>query len=247
MAAGGEVDSGQPGRDLGGTPGTGPAEAAGAGGVEHGLAGGRDAGGDAKKKSKRAAQANAQARATFQTQQPQLACNELIFLDEFGINLTMTRTYARAPRGQRAVVTEPCKQGPTFSVISALGVDGLCAPFLIEGALNSAVFTRSVEQLLVPCLHPGHQVWLDNVKFHSAPKAVAAIAATGARVCYLPTYSPDFNPLEAGISKIKEHLRTAKARTPRTLTTALAQALDSVTISDIRGWFTHCGYVFPLE
>jgi transposase len=68
-------------------------------------------------------------------------------------------------------------------------------------------------------------VWLDNVQFHSAPKAVAAIEATGARVCYLPTYSPDCNPLEAGISKIKEHLRTAKTRTPRTLTTALAQAL----------------------
>jgi transposase len=176
-----------------------------------------------------------------------LACEELIFLDEFGITLTMTRTYARAPRGQRAVVTEPFKQGSNFSVISAVGVDGLCAPFLIEGAINSEIFTRYVEQLLVPCLRPGQQVWLDNVKFHSAPKAVAAIAATGARVCPLPTYSPDFTPLEAGISKIKEHLRAAKARTPRTLTTALAHALDTVTTGDIRGWFTHCGYVFPLE
>lgn len=159
----------------------------------------------------------------------------------------MTRTYARAPRGQRAVVREPCKHGPNFSVISAMGVDGLCAPFLIEGAINTEVFTRYVEQLLVPCLRPDHQVWLDNVKFHSAPKAIAAIEATGARVCYLPTYSPDFNPLEAGISKIKERLRTAKARTPRTLTTALAHALEAVTPSDIHSWFTHCGYVFPLE
>jgi transposase len=172
---------------------------------------------------------------------------DLIFLDEFGIKLTMTRTYARAPRGHRAVVTEPFQQGPNFSVISAMGVDGRCAPFLIEGAINSEVFTRYVEQMLVPCLHPGQQVWLANVKFHSAPKAVAAIAATGVRVCYLPTYSPDFNPMEAGISKIKEPLRAAKARTPRTLTTALGQALDTVTPSDIRGWFTHCGYVFPLE
>ena len=159
----------------------------------------------------------------------------------------MTRTYARAPRGQRAVMLEPFKQGPTFSVISALGVDGLRAPFLIEGAINSEVFTRYVEQFLVSCLRRGHQVWLDNVKFHSAPKAVAAITATGARVCYLPTYSPDFNPMEHGIGKIKEHLRAAKARTPRALTTALAQALDTVTCSDIRGWFTQCGYVFSLE
>jgi transposase len=159
----------------------------------------------------------------------------------------MTRTYARAPRGQRAVVTEPFQQGPHFSVLSARGVDGLCAPFLIAGASNSEIFTRSVEQFLVPCLRPGQQVWLDHVKFHSDPKAVAAIAATGARVCYLPTYSPDFNPMEHGIAKIKEHLRAAKARTPRTLTTALAQALNTVTTSDIHGWFTHCGYVFPLE
>ena len=186
-------------------------------------------------------------RAAFQEQQPQLACDELIFLDEVGINLTMTRTYARALRGQRVYVAEPFKQGPNFSVISALGMDGLCAPFLIEGAINSEVFTRYVEQLLVPYLRSGHQVWLDNVKFHYAPKAIAAIEATGARVCHLPTYSPDFNPVEAGISKIKERLRAAKARTPRTLTTALAQALDAVTTSDIRGWFTHCGYVFPLE
>jgi len=159
----------------------------------------------------------------------------------------MTRTYARAPRGQRAVVSEPFAQGPNFSVISAMGVAGLCAPFLIEGAIISDIFTCYVERFLVPCLRPGQQVWMDNVKFHSAPKAVAAIAATGARICYLPTYSPDFNPMEQGIAKIKEHLRAAKARTPRTLTTALVAALDTVTTSDIRGWFTHCGYVFSLE
>jgi transposase len=171
----------------------------------------------------------------------------LIFLDEFGINLTMTRTYARAPRGQRAVMREPFQQGPPFSVISVLGVGGLRAPFLIEGAINAEVLTRYVEQFLVPCLRPGQQVWLDNVKFPYTPKAIAAIEATGARVCHLPPYSPDFNPLEAGIAKLKERLRAAKARTPRTLTTALARALGTVTTSDIRGWFTHCGYVFPLE
>jgi hypothetical protein len=163
MAAGGELDCGHPGCDFGRTSGTGPTEAAGAGGADHGLAGGGELGGDAKKKSKRATQANAQTRAAFQDQQAELACEELIFLDEFGINLTMTRTYARAPRGQRAVVTEPCQQGPNFSVLSALGMDSLCAPFLIEGALNSEVFTRYVEQMLVPWLRPGHQVWLGAV------------------------------------------------------------------------------------
>jgi hypothetical protein len=126
-------------------------------------------------------------------------------------------------------------------------VDGRGAPFLIAGAINSDVFTRDVEQCLVPCLRPGQPVWLDTVKFPSAPKAVAAIAATGARACYLPPDSPDFNPREHGLSKIKEPLRAAKARTPDTLTTALVDALDSVTTSDIRGWFSHCGYVFSRK
>jgi transposase len=88
---------------------------------------------------------------------------------------------------------------------------------------------------------------MDNVKFHSSSKATELIEAMGAGACPLPTYSPDFNPLEAGIAKIKERPRAAKARTRRTLTTALAQALDSVTPSDIRGWFTHCGYVLLAE
>jgi hypothetical protein len=95
VAAGGELDHDHSGRDLGRTPRASPAEAASAGGAEHGLAGGRNAGGKAKKKRKRAAQAKGQARASFQEQQPQWACAESIVLDEFGINLTMTRTYAR--------------------------------------------------------------------------------------------------------------------------------------------------------
>ncbi len=104
-----------------------------------------------------------------------------------------------------------------------------------------------VEHLLVPCLRPGNLVLLDNVKFHYAPKALALIEAAGARVLPLPAYSPDFNPLEECISKIKAVLRSLKARTKRTLTNALAKALAVVTANDIRGWFEHCGYVFSLK
>lgn len=200
-----------------------------------------------KKKTKQATQADAHARAVFQEQQSHWASDELIFLDEFGINLTMTRTYARAPQGQRAYATEPFKEGSNISVISALGLQGIRAPFMIEGAINGEIFECYVRQLLVPCLRPGQEVWMDNVKFHHSVKAIELIEATGARVRHLPTYSPDFNPLEAGISKIKERLRAAKARTHRTLTTALAEALESITTSDIRGWFTHCGYVLSAE
>jgi len=172
---------------------------------------------------------------------------DLIFLDEFGINLAMTRTHARAPLGERAQVTEPFHHGGNISVISALGVQGICAPLTIEGAVNSEVFALYVEHLLVPCLRPGHLVLLDNVKFHYAPKAIELIEAAGAEVVHIPAYSPDLNPIEEGIAKIKETLRSLKARTKRTLSNALAQALALVTEDDIRGWFEHCGYVFSLK
>ena len=172
---------------------------------------------------------------------------DLIFLDEFGINLTMTRTHARAPLGERVRVSAPVPQGSNISVISAMGVHGVCAPLMIEGAVNSEVFEAYVQHLLVPCLRPGHLVVLDNVKFHYAPKAIELMEAAGARVLYLPASSPDFNPLEGCISKLKAALRSFKARTKRKLTNALAKALALVTPEDIRGWFEHCGYVSSLN
>jgi transposase len=172
---------------------------------------------------------------------------DLICLDEFGINLAMTRTYARAPRGQRAHVTEPFHHGGNISVISALGGHGVCAPMMIEGAINAEVFELYVKHLLVPCLRPGTIVLLDNVKFHYSPKAIALIEAAGACVLYLPAYSPDFNPIEGCIAKLKATLRSFKARTQRKLSNALAKAIALITESDIRGWFEHCGYVFSLN
>lgn len=171
----------------------------------------------------------------------------MIFVDEFGINLAMTRTHARAPIGERVKVTEPFKHGSNVSVLSALGVHGVCAPMTIEGAVNSEVFELYVKHLLVPYLRPGNLVLLDNVKFHYSPKAIELMEATGASVLHLPAYSPDLNPIEECISKIKESLRSFKARTKRKLYNALAKALALVTEDDIRGWFEHCGYVFSLK
>ena len=172
---------------------------------------------------------------------------DLIFLDEFGINLAMTRTHARAPLGERAKVIEPFPHGSNLSVISAMGMQGICAPLTIAGAVNSEVFALYVEHLLVPCLRPGHLVLLDHVKFHYAPKAIELIEAAGAEVWHIPAYSPDLNPIEEGIAKIKETLRSLKARTKRKLSNALAKALAVVTEDDIRGWFEHCGYIFSLK
>ncbi len=159
----------------------------------------------------------------------------------------MTRTHARAPIGQRVKVTEPFNRGTNLSVISAMGLRAVCAPMMIEGAVNSEVFALYVEHLLVPCLSPGKIVLLDNVKFHYSPKAMELIEATGATVLHIPAYSPDLNPIEECISKIKAILRSFKARTKRKLYNALAKALALVTKDDIRGWFKHCGYLFSLK
>jgi len=176
-----------------------------------------------------------------------LRIEDLIFLDEFGVHLAMTRSHARAPVGQRAVVSEPFNPGTKLSVISALSLAGIEAPMLIEGAFNAEIFELYVKQMLLPCLRPGAILILDNIKFHYSPKALALIEAAGVKVLYLPAYSPDFNPIEECISKIKAALRGFKARTPRKLYNALAKAIALVTEKDILGWFNHCGYAFSLK
>jgi len=112
---------------------------------------------------------------------------------------------------------------------------------MIEGAFNSEIFAVYVEQMRLPCLRPGAILVLNNIKFHYSPKALALIEAAGVKVLYLPAYSPDFNPLEECISKIKTILRRCKAQTQRKLYNALAKAIVLVTENDILGWFKHCG------
>ena len=172
---------------------------------------------------------------------------DLLCVDAFGINLTLTRTHARAPLGERAHVTEPFHHGSNMSVLSALGMQGVCAPMMSEGAVNAEVFAWYVKPLLVPCLRPGNLVLLDNVQFHYSPRAIEGSEAAGARVVPLPAYSPDFNPIAGCIAKLKTALRSFKARTKRTLTTALTKALTLITKDDIRGWFEHAGYVFSCK
>jgi transposase len=159
----------------------------------------------------------------------------------------MTRPQARAPRGERAVVTEPLTDGQSMSVLSALALRGILAPMPLAGAVNGEVFALSVEQLLAPALRRGDIVLLDNVRFHYSARAVNLIEATGAGVEYLATYSPDFAPLEEGMAKIKSILRMLKARTQRKLGNALRYAIEQVTPDDIRGWFRHCGYTSSLN
>jgi transposase len=157
------------------------------------------------------------------------------FSDEFGLHLAMSRAYARAPRGERAAVAEPVATGSNISVLSALTWHGLRAPMLIDGAIEGEVLELDVKHWLVPELRPGDLVLWDNVPTHKNKRAMARIEATGARVDPLPAYSPDLDPIEECIAKVKTDLRRVKAHTARKLRYALKRALAKVTQHDIRG------------
>ena len=166
----------------------------------------------------------------------------LWFIDEFGIHLALSRAYARAPRGERAEVVEPFETGGNVSVISALALEGVRAPMMIEGQIDGEVLELYVTHFLAPRLHAGEIVIWNNVPTHKSARVTDLIEAAGARVGPLPAYSPGLNLKEECISKIKAELRRVKVDTKRKLKNALKRAFAEVTLQDIRGWFWHCGY-----
>lgn len=185
-------------------------------------------------------------RALFEKQQRELPAERLVFLDEFSIHTALTPAYGRAPRGERVAMPEPFER-ERVSVIAAVSLCGVQAPLTLPGAFGTEAFDLWVEQARVPVLLPNDIVIMDNVRFHFAGRAMSLIEAAGARVVPLPPYSPDYNPSEHCISKIKQFLRRAKARTLHKLYRALRQALETITPEDIVGWFVHCGYVYSLD
>lgn len=171
------------------------------------------------------------------------ALARLKFVDETGVNLTFTRLYGRAAPGTRVREGVPRRHIEHVTLVAAVGLAGLVAPMTLDGAMDAEAFVLWVEQVLSPCLEPGDVVVMDNLSVHKAEAVAAAIAARGAHLQYLPPYSPDLNPIEKVWSKLKTALRTAKARTREALEAALREAIATLTTSDIRGWFEHCGYV----
>ena len=129
-------------------------------------------------------------------------------------------------------------------MMSSLRLDGTTACMALEGTTDTESFRAYVEAVLVPTLRPGDTVVMDNLSPHKSDPTLALILQAGAFVLFLPAYSPDFNPIEKMWSKIKTLLRTAEARTPANLITAIGQALAKVTPQDALGWFASCGYSF---
>ena len=167
----------------------------------------------------------------------------LKFIDEIGLNLGLTRLYGRAAPGERVTEGPPDYSGPHYTTIAAIGLRGVKAPWIFEGAMTTLVFETYVEAELAPTLRPGDIVLADNLSAHKSAEAQRLVEARGARLEFLPPYSSDFNPIELCWSKVKAALRAAKARTFEDLLDALADALRSVSRADIQAWFAHCGYV----
>ncbi len=168
--------------------------------------------------------------------------SDLVFIDETGVNLAMTRHYARAEKGKRAYGKCPYNRVRNVTLIGALALSGFLAPFTFEGWTNKEAFITYVTEVLTPQLWPGACVVMDNLPAHKAIKVREIIEAVGAKVIFLSPYSPDFNPIENCWSKIKEYLRSMESRNYHDLNQAINEAIDLVTDQDIIGWFTHCCY-----
>ncbi len=164
------------------------------------------------------------------------------FVDESSVNLAMTRLYGRAPAGERVVGSVPQNYGSNVTMLGALGIQGLQAVMTVDGATDADVFRTYVKQVLGPTLIPGDIVVMDNLHAHKAVGVQQALARRGARLLYLPPYSPDLSPIEPCWSKVKTALRKAKARTREALDTAIAAVMVTVSLADAWGWFKHCGY-----
>ena len=165
-----------------------------------------------------------------------------VFVDECGTNITLTRLYARAPRGERAFGKAPRNWDKNVTLIAALSTEGVGAAMSVEGATDGAAFEAYVKHFLLPNLKEGQVVVMDNLQVHKSKKVGKLIESVGASVLFLPPYSPDFSPIEEAFSKIKAILGSIEARTQQTLVEAIGQALDAVSHKDALGWFAHCGH-----
>jgi transposase len=166
----------------------------------------------------------------------------LVFVDEMGTNTSLSPLRAWSRRGEQARGAVPRNRGKNTTLLSSMGVEGMGPSLAITGAVDARVFEAYLERVLLPELHPGRIVVMDNLSAHKTEKVRELVEGARCELLYLPPYSPDLNPIEEAFSKIKGILRKAEARTREALVEALGPALSSVTEEDARGFFEHCGY-----
>ena len=172
----------------------------------------------------------------------------LVFLDECGVLTNMARLWGRGPRGQRACGAVPCGHWRRLTVLGALGTGGMVAAMAVEAATDGAVFQAFLDRVLLPKLRrtkPDAVLVLDNLGAHKTPEVRELLDRSGFAYRYLPSYSPDLNPIEPAWAKVESELRRVGARTAEALHLALGPALGSVTARDASGFFRHAGYGRP--
>jgi transposase len=177
----------------------------------------------------------------------QVEAKRLVFVDEMGTNTSFSPVYAWAKKGQRAHCSVPRNRGKNTTVLSSMSVRGMGPSLTVEGATTSAVFEAYVDQVLAPTLRKSQVVVMDNLSAHKGERIRELIEDRGCELIYLPSYSPDFNPIEEAFSKIKGLVRKAEARTKEALLEAIGSALSAVTTDDARGFFEHCSYRMPVQ
>jgi transposase len=154
----------------------------------------------------------------------------------------MTRLRGRSPIGERLIGKVPHGHWKTTSLIGALGLDGIRCSAVVDGAINRDLFDAFVDQVLAPQLRPGDVVVMDNLSSHKSEHARRVMESKGARMVFLPPYSPDLNPIEMVFSKIKQLVRGLACRTREALWSSIQGVLNAVSVSDAANCFKHCGY-----
>ena len=189
-----------------------------------------------------ASERDEQARTLWRKRVAELDPERLVFIDECGSNVGLTPLRARAPRGERAFGEAPRNRGKNTTLLTSMTTEGMGPGLAVEGGTTKAVFEAYVERVLAPTLRPGEVVVMDNLSAHKSDRTRELIEQRGCELLFLPSYSPDFSPIEEAFSKLKALLRREKARTKEALVEAIGRALVAITPGDALGWFGHCGY-----
>jgi transposase len=197
----------------------------------------------AQKKSQIASERDEEVRGLWRWLASRFDARRLVFVDESGFNTSMTRLRARAPKGKRAHGRVPRNRGKITTLIAAITLQGAMGESMtVEGGTDALAFESYVERLLAPSLSEGQVVVLDGLGAHRTERVEELIEGRGCDLVFLPSYSPELNPIEEAFSKIKHLVRKEGQRVREALVEAIGRALAAVTKEDAAGWFAHAGY-----
>ena len=197
-----------------------------------------------QKKTKQPKERDEAARLSWQIKVRDINAHQLIFADESACYLNMRSNYARSPKGQAAYSQEAYRPEGKVNLLACMSLEGVIAPWLVEGgSVDTGVFHYYVEHILSPQLREGQILVLDNYAVHKAEVVARSVAERDCKLMFLPTYSPDLNPIELLFAKLKRYLKTVPTQAFDALSTAIHDCFKHVALSDLIGWFRHAGYV----